>query len=493
MADTLDQTLLSPDANAALPPRMRMSELGISGLKVLSNTIVEETDRAWRMPNRLATIDDMMKDEYIAAAIQFYTVMLSRVPFSIVPPKNATPTQKERANFVATCFEDMDDSMFSTMGSILSHMKYGFSALEIVLKRRTANTSRYEDGLVGIAALSPRAQATLGHWIYSEDGRKLLAVEQWLQNLQYGERYINLPTAQNGKITIPAEKLLLFTTSAQNNNPEGSPILKNAYKAFRYKKEIEKSELIGLARDLSGLVKMKAPAQYFSESASPAEKAIYEDLKRNLRNIARGEQEGVLIPSNLDPETKGTMFELELLTSTGAKSYDTSAIINRINGSIMIALFTDILNIGNNGAGSFAMVEGKKGLVEFGLEYRLQEIADVFNKRLIPMLFKYNQWDDKELPKLKFGKVSEIDLETLSKAGQRLGATGLIEADREMLNILRVSMGASPKADDEMPMEEFMNKPTTRAGDGMSEGMPNGTGNSNGSGGDTSVSNNENV
>lgn len=494
----LDEALLQPDADSNKMPRIRMSEIGTNGLRVINKTILEESDKAWRMPQRLRTIDEMCKDEYVAAALQFYITMLARVPYKIKAPKNATAQQKERAKFVESCFNDMDESFFSFLRSALSCIKYGFSVHEVEYKYRRSDNSKYDDGLVGIAGLPSRSQSTISGWIFSQDGRKLDGVEQTLKNIQYGERYSNLAVLNGEKIELPtfvqgALKTMVFSTSPENGNPEGSPILKNAYKAWRYKKEVEASELLGVNRDLSGLVRMKAPAQYFSENASAGEKAIFNSMTKQLRNIARGEQEGVLLPSNYDETTKAPLFDIDLLASSGSKGYDTSQIISRWNTAIMVALGADILNVGNGGTGSFALVEGKQGLVELNLSYRLQEISDLINTQLIPSLFKMNQWTDKDYPVLEFGALSKTSLDELGKFLQRTSAVNAIERDRVVLNKSREAIGAEPFDDDLPPQEQYFTGGTSKSGSGMVEGMPNGQGQSNGSAGDSSSSNSENT
>ena len=180
------------------------------------------------------------------------------------------------------------------------------------------------------------------------------------------------------------------------------------------------------------------------------------------------------------------------MTSQGSRGYNTTEIISQLRGEILIALFADMLQLGNSGNGSFALADGKMGIVEAAIEFRLKEIADVLNKSLIPALFKANKWDDTDYPKFVFEDVSKISVDELSKAGQRLGAVSLLEKDREVLNIFRKSIGASALPDDLEPQTQYIDPVTSRAGDGMSSGLPSGTGDATG-GGDTSTSNNENA
>lgn len=483
MAEKLDENLLARDEDAQGMPRISgFSEVGSPGLKVVGKTVLEEQDRAFRMPNRIKTVQRMASDATIAAALQFYTVMLARVPYKIVPPIGATPKQKEQAKFIASCFEDMDESMFSTLVSILSYLKYGFAVFEKVYKKRTKGKSKYDDGLVGIAGLKPRAQSTLSGWEFSPDGRKLTAFIQTIQGIQYGERYSNLVNFGQ-EITIPREKFMLFSASPESGNPEGTSILRGAYTSWLKKVEIENAELVGISRDLSGLFMLTLPSAYLDPNADAGKKQVAEEFKKVVRNVSKGEQSGILLPSDKDENTKGDLFGAELLSSTGSKNYDTNEIINRWDSRILLSMFADILNVGNNGTGSLALVEGKTELVELGLRYRLEEIADVFNSDLIPQLFKANGWTDTDYPKFTFGGITKESLEAISKWCQRVASVQCIEKDREFLNFIRTSIGLTPYADDEPVHEELLGDATSRSGDGMETGVlgegtakkPNGT------------------
>ena len=315
MAEQLDVAILAKDPDAPGIPRISgMSEIGTPGLKVVGKQILEEPDKAFRMPNRIKTVQQMSTDATIAAALQFYTVMLARVPYKIVPPVGATPKQKEQAKFIASCFDDMDSSMFSTIVSILSYLRYGFSVHEKVYKVRRKGKSKYDDGLVGLAGLKPRAQSTLYGWEFSEDGREITAFIQTANNIQYGDRYSNLAVFKQ-PTPIPREKFLLFSSCPENGNPEGTSILRGAYTSWKKKCEIEDQEVIGISRDLGGLLKLTVPAAYLDPNADAGKKAAADEFKRVLRNVSTGEQSGILLPSDKDEVTKGDLFGAELLTS----------------------------------------------------------------------------------------------------------------------------------------------------------------------------------
>ena len=470
--NSLDTSLLQPDATAKGAPRIAgMSEIGYSGLKVIDKQIMEDADKDWRMPARIKTVDAMCTDGAIAAAIQFYIVMLGRVDWTVKPPLNATPTQIERAKAISTMMGDMSHSWNSFIVSLLSCMKYGFSVHEKVFKRRVKGNSKYDDGVIGWDSLPSRAQSTLDGWEFTPDGRNLTAFLQTLQNIQYGTRYSSI--VNNAEpIRIPREKFLLFRTSPINDNPEGSPALKSAYKAWKYKKFVEEEECKGLGRDLGGLLHITMPAAFMSPDADYAKKATYEEYKRAARNVAAGEQGCLITPSDADENTKTKMFDVELLTSQGSRGYDTNKIIQRYTSNMLVSLFADLLQLGNDATGSFALAGSKQDIIQYALEFRLKEIRDVLNFDLIPSTFAQNRWDDTDYPTFEFGSLSSPDIEAVSKYLQRTAATGSIEIDRELLNYSRSILGLDPKPDDEPP-----NTPTatSRSGDGMAKGSGNGT------------------
>ena len=485
----LDATLLQRDPDAQGMPRISgMSETGYSGLKVISKQIVEDAEKEWRMPQRIKTVDKMCNDGSISAALQFYTIMLGRVPWTVKPPANATPQQIERAKAVATMTNDMEHSWFSFIVSLLSSIKYGFSVHEKVYKRRVKGDSKYDDGLIGWKSFPSRAQSTLYGWEFSNDGRYLTAFLQTLDNIQYSERYTNIaPLGQ--PIRIPREKFMLFRTSPQNQNPEGAPALKAAYVAWRYKKFVEEEEAKGLSRDLGGLLHITLPAAYMSPDADAGKKSIYEEYKRVARNVAAGEQACILTPSDCDETSKKELFDVELLTSQGSRGYDTNDIIQRYTSNMLVALSADLLELANDATGSFALAGSKQDIITYALEYRLKEIRDVLNTELIPQTYQMNGWSDSELPTFEFGSLSTPDLEAISKYLQRTGATATIEIDRELLNYSRTVLGLDPKPDDEPPN---VPEATSRSGDGMESGMGSGTGDATGDSGDSSANNADN-
>ena len=230
-----------------------------------------------------------------------------------------------------------------------------------------------------------------------------------------------------------------------------------------------------------------------SESANDGQKAQYEYLKNVARNLHANRHAGLVLPSDVDADTKTKYYDIDLLTAEGGKNYDVNKVIERLNNQILTALFADVLTIGQTGTGSFSLADSKVSLTEFALRYRLQEIKDVLNQDLIPSLWALNKWDMDELPYFDFELPDATSLEEFSKAIQRIAATSSIEKDRAFFNLVRVRLGLEPYPEDkEVDWETVVVDMTSRSGDGQASGMNSGTGGNTGSSGNSSDMNSDN-
>lgn len=458
------------------PPRLRMGETSTVGLKVSNDRIYEEMKRELRWPAVITTYKQMGYDATIASALALFEMMMSRVEWEVLPPKDPSEEQIKKAKFLSQCKDDMEHTWLNFIQEVTSFMTYGFSVHEKVYRRRlTKDGSKYDDGLIGWRKLPVRSQDTIEKFLFSGDGRDVIGVQQDLSASYDLNRFRNILTSSN-KIEIPRKKFLLFRTNPKRNNPEGNSPLKQCYFAWKYRSIIEEQEAIGISRDMVGMPVIKIPPRYMSDDATPEEKAIYEHYQRIIRNIHNNEQAGLVLPQAFDPESRQPLFDFELMGVQGGKQYDTDKIIRRWDNKILTLLFADFLKMGQDQVGSFALAGAKTNLMSMAVEARLQEIADVLNNDLIPQTFKMNGWDDTELPKFQFGSLDEVDLEEFSKAIQRIFSVNAIEADRPVMNTIRTSVfKVEPKPDDEPVNKDELPKQESRSGDGMSKGSGNGT------------------
>lgn len=483
-----DEELSAPEKGDASIPRMKMGEIGYTGLKISNGRILEESKRELRWPYSINTFKQMTADATISAGLAYQKLMIGRVSWCISPPENADEKQLKKAKFIEQCMDDMEHSFGAFIKEVSSMFDYGFCINEIVPRyRRKTKGSKYDDGLVGIRKLPIRSQDSIIRWVYNTPenvnvvpftgeatGRDLIAVEQ---NTSVLNNSAILP--KNGMVLIPRERFLHFKTDTAKDNPEGNSPLRSVYIAWKFRKQLEEIEAVGYSRNMGGVPHLELHPRYMADDASESDKAIYKYYQRVLANLQANEQAGLITPLMYDPETKQPYFKFQLLSvqSNGSSQYIADA-IRRYDAKILTALYADVLTLGQGTHGSFSLADSKTSILAAVIEARLMEIQDVLNKQLIPFLFKMNGWDDEELPKFVYGDLDERDLETWSKALQRLASNALIAKTVENVNYIAEELDLPYRVDSDTTQEELermLGASTSSSGKGMASPTGEGT------------------
>jgi len=228
-----------------------------------------------------------------------------------------------------------------------------------------------------------------------------------------------------------------------------------------------------------------------TENATDEQKAVYDYFKKALRNMHIGKESGLLIPSDTGIDGK-PLFEFEVVSITGSKSYDIDKIIARYQNEIRTTLYATFLSAGSGGGGSFALSDNLKALADEVVESKLEEIRDVLNHKLIPYLFELNGWETEVYPTFEFGAVTKPTLEEISKAGQRFGAVNMIARTPKNINRVAEWLDLPDMVDEDMKQEELeklLGNNETGSGEGLASGMPSGVGKANKSGSETNNDN----
>lgn len=467
-----DNAALAPDEGAVVP-RLKLSETGFLALKTRNGRILEEATTAFRMPQLCRVVDEMRLSPPVAIGLNALRMLMNR-PEVYIKPFDESTKSKARAKFLETCLHDMDESWQVTMQSFFPVLEYGHHVAEKVFRRRLKkNGSKYDDGLVGIAGLKTRPQATISKWNFDESGRNLISISQNISNVENAYRFQNL-TDENGLIIIPREKFLLFNTDATNGNVEGNSVLKAAYLAYKQLTLLTEHMLTGVAKDSSGLPLIQIPPQYMASDASEENAAVYTMCKTIVDNLASGTQRGIVFPQMYDAESKLPLFSVELLESKGGKAYDVLAIIKALQATILSVLSCDAVIMSADKAGSFSLQDGDTNLLALQVSYRLGETANTLNTDLVRQLFELNGFDTAELPKICFKDVSGVSIEEFTKGVQRLASTSMLEVSRPVLNKTYEVMGFPTRPDDE-PVDvdnlpAILTGQSSKSGSGMEVG-----------------------
>lgn len=471
------------------PERFQLGEVGYSGLNLFNGVSNEEVKRELNWPYSAETYKEMSYHSAINSCLSLYDSLISKVDWRVLPPKDATEEEKKQTEFIQSCLDDMEHSFRDFIKDALSSNIYGFSIHEKVYRKRyKAKGSLFDDGKIGLKKLALRHQESIYRFIYDTEGNDIVGVEQ-VVNGYNGQRYSSL---NQTNIILPRSKYVHITVGRNRNDPFGKSPLRDVYLAWRYLTVIQEIEAAGVARDLQGLPVLEIPAQYMSADASAEQKAIYENFKNIIRNIQNNSQSGIILPSATDPETRAKLFSLTLLNSDGKKSFDTGKVKEFYQNQIYTGLACDLLIMGQSGVGSFALGALKSSITGAYLESMLDNIVEIFNRDVIRQLYDLNGMDASRACSLDYDNLHAVDLEGLSKAYQRMGATGFLPKTLDVVNRGLTALGI-----DELPdgtdMESVLPDSTTRAGDGMKSGMGSGTGDATGDTGDASATNADNA
>lgn len=327
---------------------------------------------------------------------------------------------------------DMDMSWANTICEILSMLTYGFSFHEEVYKVRKGPEerdpkykSKYSDGRIGWRRLPVRAQTSLHEWEFDEAGD----VTAFIQRAE--------PSYELHR--IPMSKGLLFRTRISRDNPEGKSLLRNAYRPWFFKKHFEEIEGIGIERDLAGFPVLQAPdgLDLWNED-DPMMVALRSRAEELVASVRRDSEEGVLLPHG---------WSLSLLSSTSSRQIDIGATIERYDNRIAITMLSDIILIGGNKSGSFALADTKQSMLAASLQSQLQNIADVFNNKAVPDLFAYNYFPNiTEFPIIEPGQIQTPSLKELALVLRAMNVN--IAGDIDLQNYLRHILGM-PELDEE--------------------------------------------
>lgn len=376
------------------------AEVGSTGLSRFGGNVYDEFLPALRWPKYIKVYKEMSYNDPVVGAIMFAAKQLIRKTSWRVEAVGNDKVDIAAKEFIDQCRTDMGMTWSDMISEILSMLVYGWSYHEIVYKKRNGynrdlnKNSEFNDGRIGWSKIQGRAQETLHEWNFADNGD----VESMVQ--------VAPPDFRTR--VIPFEKSLLFRTEADKNSPEGRSLLRNAYRPWYFKKRIEEIEGIGIERDLAGLPVLIPPENVNIWNTRDTEMVRLKGVAEKLvRNIRRDQNEGIVLPYG---------WELKLLSSSSKRQFDTNAIINRYDQRIAICMLADVIMMGAEKVGSYALSEVKKGLFASGLETFLDSIQDVFNKYAIPRLIQINAFPGlTRFPKLIHGEVESPDLRELAR------------------------------------------------------------------------------
>lgn len=395
----------------------RTAELGLPGLEHYAGYINEEFLTQLAGLRGRKTFKEMSENDAVIGAMLFAIEMFLRPVKWKVDPFDDSEASKKSAEFVQSVIDDMSHSWADFIGEWMAAPVYGFAPFEIVWKRRAGwkrnpdRRSKHDDGKLGISKLAIRHPDSLHQWEFDSKDRSLRAM-------------IQRPAPTFAEIRIPANKLLLFTVMARKGNPEGMSLLRRAYVAWYRKKRIEEIESIGIERELAGLPMFQTPSEWWAEDATDAQKALLDQVRTIARRVRADEQAAIVIPSVYD-EGGNQLLSFDLVNTGGTRAIETGATKEYYSRQMAMSVMADVLLMGHEKVGSFALSDSKTNLFASGLEAMLDGIENVLNKDLVPRVLDLNAMNTSEPPVITHGDIETPDLDIVGEYVSRLAGAGL--------------------------------------------------------------------
>ncbi len=451
-------------------PEVPFTEIGGSGLNAFDGFVHEERLRALMEPRRRhITYQEMIdNDAVIGTSLTLIDTLAQQVDWGVEPfmDHGATgdplPADRDNADFAWSCFQDLNQPWRAVVSDIFSFVPHGYSWHEITFKLRNGPgdpvaelaidpndlvslreeaarppPSQFSDGRIGWHKIAGRAQTTLWRWEFDAHGDVL---GMWQ----------SAPPA-HAPVFIPRAKSLHFRTTTQRGNPEGKSALRNSYRSWYMKKVFEDVMAVGVERDLAGLPIIRVPMALMRAKGnmSADNVALRNDFERMGRNLRRGSQEVVMLPSDADPETKQHEYDLSLLTTGGRRQFDIKALLEYYDRRIAMTTLTDVALLGHERVGSLALADNKTDMLGLEISTLLDVVTDQFNRRGIPQLFALNGLPVDRPSRLVHGDLETQDLDKLGQYVMRMSQAGMINPTPETEAHLRTQADL-PESDPEM-------------------------------------------
>lgn len=365
-------------------PRKKIdkNQVGVSGLNHSYGRVTEEfipklRGRAGRKVYRQMADND----PDIGAFLSIYKAMSLSAPVEVVPAEQDKGL--EVVDFVESCMEDMNHSFQDFRSETMEMLVYGFSLFEVVHKRRKGDKTKYPDGKIGWAKFAPRAAETIDRWTFDVDGEISSAI-------QYDPT-----TAQ--EILLPMNRCVLFRTSSSKNNPEGRSILRNAYRPWYHKVQVEDLRGITMERDATGVAQLEMPIELMEENG--AKSALRSQMEELVQQLSNGYRHGLVMPaeeefSPSDGINIKTGWKLSIHPSPGKRMVDFNETVKLLRNQTMSSVAAQFMLLGQGETGSNALAMTQEESLRMSIDYLHSMWCGVMNRQVLPKLMKLNGFMD---------------------------------------------------------------------------------------------------
>ena len=262
-------------------PGNQRTIVGVTGLKHIGGLIREEylnAIKGWSSEVKLYL--EMRDDPIIGALLDAIKLPLQASAFDVEMAPGGSPNDEAAAQWLSDCMNKMDGQTWNShVEDALECLDFGFAVSEIVLDKRN-------DGRLWLKNLDPRGQETLLRWQYDPaNPDKLTEFVQTDPN--YGKTY-----------EIPITKCVHFKYRGRKGNPQGHSVLRALYRPYKFARNLEDLEGIGVERDVGGMPVAKLLEGNYEDQDLT-------DLKAAMKGLRKDEEVYLILPPGVEVEAFG--------------------------------------------------------------------------------------------------------------------------------------------------------------------------------------------
>lgn len=427
---------MAEEEKAPQTPTKRVSrgdfrEAGVPGLDFTYGFIQADPDFKLQGQKGIEQYDLMRYTDPTVSAVLMALSLPVREASWTISPASSQPADVEAAEFVESCLHDMSFSWDDILTEVCTMFPFGWAFMEWVLKPRLGPNpprnlpvSQHSDGRIGFKKMALRGQASLHRWDMDDDTGKLGGMYQW---------------AATGVLHIPLAKSILFRTTKELNNPEGFSLLRPAYRAWSYKRNIERFEAIGIQRAMQGLPVVKLLQGATRAGTTTTGESTEERATGIIQRLYDNTMLGVIEDADME-------FRFEAPDLRGI-SQDSGRVILRYDESIARAALAMYILLGAREQGSYALSRELGDLFFLAVEGFINMISQTFSRYGIPALFRYNAFPGiTGLPEITTSINRRVDLEALAKFINDTVGAMVITPDEELERYVRELADFPPPA-----------------------------------------------
>lgn len=394
-------------------PSPKSVKIGSVGTEIYSGYFQEEYLDKLRGHKLAKEFDKMRRgDPQIKMLLRAVKNPILGAKWEVEPASDDPLDQKVAALISHILFNDSGKSFKKTLGEALSCIDFGHAPMEKTFKLVTGHA---EFGTYhGIESLDLISQKTIEKWNFDSATHKLVS----LQQIADGDL--------RKSVSIPSSDVMIFTLDMEGANYEGVSWLRSCYGNFFRKQLYLKLNGIGIEK-----FAVPTPVVKFPPGVQNDEQFDY--VMAALEVYTSGQSNYLTMPMGYEMTLEKNAYDPELVEIS----------IDKEDARMSKAFLANFLELGMSGTGAYALSNDLSDFFLSGLTHIADEIADVFNGDLIPILCRYNFGKLAKLPKLKHTGISD-------KAGKELA---------EVLDILIRSQVITPDDQLESSMRKKFDLP----------------------------------